>query len=138
MKKFKVQITGDRKWDDWEIIFRELSRFNPAETIIIHGDADGADSIAGMIAEEMGFEVIPMPAHWRHNCDQWVLRYGPCPPDCKEYCGVGAGPIRNRKMAKLNADLVLAFHKNIKKSKGTKDMVEVCEKKGMEVRIISE
>lgn len=35
-------------------------------------------------------------------------------------------------------DLVLAFHKNIAESKGTKHMMEYAKKKGCPVRLVSE
>jgi len=60
------------------------------------------------------------------------------PADWEKY-GKASGPIRNRKMFKLGQpDLVLAFHNDIYKSKGTNDMVfNVARPAGTEVKIIA-
>ena len=57
-----------------------------------------------------------------------VLRYGR-----------GAGPRRNRQMLDENPDisLVLAFHEDLGRSKGTRDMVRRSEKKGIRTKIIT-
>lgn len=58
-----VLICGDRDWIDEEPIEKRLSQL-PAGTVIIHGAARGADTIAGMVAERLGFKVVPYPAQW--------------------------------------------------------------------------
>jgi hypothetical protein len=81
--------------------------------LIIHGAAKGADTIAGNIANKLGFQVVSVPAEW-------------------EKYGRAAGPIRNKIMLNMEPDLVLAFHSDIENSKGTKNMVEIARKKGVE------
>jgi hypothetical protein len=100
----KVLVCGDRDWTNKEAIRRELSKFPPG-TVVVHGDCRGADRLAGEVAEELGFRVIPVPADW-------------------DTYGDAAGPIRNAKMLREHPDIerVLAFHPNLKKSKGTKNM----------------
>ncbi len=116
-------MVGDRNWTDTKIIRRELSRF-PKGTRVIHGAARGADEIAGRVATELGFEVMAFPADWP--------KYGRA-----------AGPIRNQKMLEFlmrqdpeEPKLVLAFHRNLGRSRGTADMVKRARSAGVEVKII--
>jgi hypothetical protein len=97
----KVLICGDRNWSNREKIKSFLSTL-PKDTIIVEGEASGADRIAREESEKLGLQVKKYPADW------------------KKY-GRSAGPIRNRQMLNENPDLVVAFHNNINSSKGTKD-----------------
>jgi hypothetical protein len=114
----KILVTGSRTWYDRDIIYRELVKY-PKDSILIQGVAKGADSIARDIALKLGMEVWDYPAEW----DKY---------------GKSAGPIRNRQMLDQNPDLVLAFHKNIEESKGTKDCVNEATKRGIPVKLIKE
>jgi hypothetical protein len=115
----RVLVSGDRNWTDVEAIRRELSKL-PDDTVIIHGDARGADSIADEVAKELGFEVDPYPAEWE-----------------KYY--KAAGPIRNQQMIdEGKPDKILAFHPNIQESKGTKDMVKRAVKHSIPFQVFSE
>lgn len=98
----KVLVTGDRNWTDKEMIEHVLSLWLTPKDTLIHGAARGADILAGKAAEEFGATVLPFSADW----DKY---------------GRAAGPIRNRQMLDQKPDLVLAFHDNLKDSKGTKD-----------------
>lgn len=108
----KVLVCGSRKWRDWTPIERELRELPPG-TIIVHGDAPGADNIADKIARALGFEVRPYPADWDAHPR-------------------AAGPIRNSRMLKEEhlpdepIDLVLAFAKDFSRSAspGTNDMMD--------------
>ena len=122
----KVVICGDRNWTDKESIRRALSMFD-SDTVIIHGDNGrvhpltgkaykGADKITGEIAKELGLQVIAVPAKW-------------------DRFGRAAGPVRNREMLELKPDLVVAFHHDIEKSKGTKDMVNAARKAGIRTKV---
>ena len=114
----RVLVCGDRNWTDRGVIHRQLKKL-PADTIIIEGEAEGADLIARSVAEELGFTVEPYPALW------YVY-------------GRGAGPVRNKQMLdKGKPDLVLAFHDNIEESRGTKDMVMQAAKRGIETIVIN-
>jgi hypothetical protein len=105
-------------WTDREAIKRELEKL-PTYTVVIEGEALGADILGKEVALELGFEVDPYPAKWS--------RYGR-----------GAGPIRNRQMLdKGKPDLVLAFHTNIQASTGTKHMVKIAREAGVEVRVFA-
>jgi hypothetical protein len=94
-------------------------RFPPKNTTIIHGDARGADSLAGGLAKLLGMFVIPVTAKW-------------------DIYGKAAGPIRNRQMLALGPDLVLAFHNDIENSLGTKNMVTIARKQGVFTEVIEE
>jgi len=112
-----VLVTGDRNYRRIDFVERELKKL-PSDTIIIHGAAPGADTLAGLIAERIGLKVISFPARWH-------------------VYGRSAGPIRNQAMIdEGRPDLILAFHDNIKDSKGTKDMINKGIKAGKKVILI--
>jgi hypothetical protein len=113
-----VLVCGDRNWDDYDTIRKELKKL-PKGSVIVHGDCRGADKIAGEVAMELGLKVIAFPAEWG--------KYGK-----------SAGPIRNAKvLEETRPDLVLAFHDDLENSKGTKDMVYRAAKENIMVKIIS-
>lgn len=116
-KLMKILVTGDRNWKKFGPIRRELQKF-PKGTIVVHGDARGADTCADFIAKSLGLIPKPYPADWN-------------------LYKKAAGPIRNRQMLKENPDveLVLAFHEHIEESKGTKDMIEIAENAGIFVKL---
>ncbi len=113
----RILVCGDRNWSNKKAIFNELKDF-PKNTVIIHGAARGADSIAGTVAKELGFEVEVYPADWNKF-------------------GKAAGIIRNKQMLEAKPDLVLAFHPDLDKSKGTKNMVQISRKAGVETKLIT-
>ena len=77
-------------------------------SLVIEGEQRGADTSGKLWAETVKVKVEPHPANW--------AKYGRA-----------AGPIRNREMLKSNPDLVVAFHDNILKSKGTADMLKAAK-----------
>ena len=111
-----VLVCGDRNWDDEETM-ENFIRHLPKDTTIIHGNCRGADKMAGRLGVKYRLEVIPFDAKW-------------------DIYGRAAGPIRNKRMLdEGKPDIVVAFHRDITKSKGTKDMVRQAEKHGVEVII---
>lgn len=82
----------------------------------MHGGAKGADSLAGLVARQLGFKVEVYPANW------------------KKY-GRAAGPVRNNQMLDTDPDVVLAFHPNLKESKGTAHCVREARKRSIEVKL---
>jgi hypothetical protein len=112
----RVLCCGDRNWTDRATIERELRTF-PGDTVVIEGEARGADALAREVALALGFTVLAYPAHWQ------------------EY-GRAAGAIRNREMLQQNPELVLAFHNDIEHSKGTKDMVAIAQRASVPTRVI--
>jgi hypothetical protein len=119
----KVLCCGDRDWNNKEFIrnlFIICENIIKKKLIIIHGAARGADTLCGEVAKELGFEVRKYPAKW-------------------EELGKKAGPIRNQEMLdKENPDMVFAFHNDIERSKGTKDMVKRAQKRNIRVHMFCE
>lgn len=87
---------------------------NQSDIIIISGTAKGADTLGERYAEEKSYEVWRYPADWNTY-------------------GKKAGYIRNEKMAQV-ADALVAFWDG--KSRGTKHMIDLAYKYGLEVRIV--
>lgn len=85
----------------------------PSDAVVIHGDARGADTIAGRLAEESGLRVIAFPAAWG--------RYGRA-----------AGSLRNAQMLEEGRpDVVYAFAVDLAMSRGTADMVARARRAGV-------
>lgn len=124
----KVLITGSRTWTDELIIIREMSKFPPG-TIIVHGAARGADSLADKVARSFGH--IPRPY--------------PVTPSDWEVIGPRAGVLRNTHMLKMEhpdkdgvgIDLCLAFTDDyLENSRGTNNMVKQVMKAGIKVKVV--
>ena len=134
--RYRVLVCGDRDWDDVEFMYDELDKLaDIANPHIIHGAARGADRIAGEWAKSRMVPVRPFPAKWYDLKHPLALikinKFG------KEYNAM-AGPIRNQQMLdEGKPDLVMAFHNDIKSSKGTADMVRRARKAGIEVKVFS-
>ena len=116
-KRVRVLICGDRNWTDWATILSIVMGFRPG-TVVIEGEARGADRITRRCAEACGLEVEGCPADWH--------RFGPA-----------AGPIRNTHMLQfLKPDFGIAFHTNLSASKGTADMVRKLQRAGKPVILV--
>jgi len=89
----------------------------PEDMTVICGDARGADKLGAEWAEFHGIAVKHMPAKWR-------LPNG--------MTDRGAGHKRNAEMAAIG-DILFAFWDG--KSKGTKGMIDVALRKGLEVHV---
>jgi hypothetical protein len=115
----RVIICGSRHWADYAYIEQVMrERLGPGD-VVIHGAARGADTMAGIVGEEMGLEVLPFPANW------------------KKY-GKAAGPVRNREMLEEGKpDEVWAFTADLAKSRGTKNMVETAKWKGVPFEVFT-
>jgi len=101
----RILICGDRNYQDWIKVQEYLDTISRT-TIIIHGGARGADSLAGNLATSLKMKVIKFPANW----DKY---------------GKAAGVLRNQQMLDEGyPDLVVYFHKDIENSKGTRDMLK--------------
>jgi len=103
----RLIICGSRSWDDYAMILFELRRFHDTVGItrVIHGGAQGADTLAGRAAEELGIPVTIFPAKW-------------------SLYGRSAGYKRNWQMAKCSSpDSVWAFQ--VGRSAGTQHMIDI-------------
>jgi hypothetical protein len=112
-----VLACGDRNWNDRAIVAHRFRRL-PAGSVIIEGECRGLDLLAKEVATNFGLQVVPCPARW------------------KDY-GRMAGPVRNRKMLAMKPDLVLAFHDDLAKSKGTKDCVNEARRLNFYVEVVT-
>jgi hypothetical protein len=112
----KVIICGSRTWSDWKPI-REYIDSLPEGTIVIHGGARGADSMAAACAKQRGLEVWEYPAKWT-------------------LFGKRAGILRNQAMLDERPVYVVAFTLNLATSRGTRDMVERARAAGVPVEVL--
>lgn len=110
-----ILVTGDRQWRHRGLIRRELMRHMPSK--ILHGGARGADTIAGQVASALGIAVVEFRAQWN-------------------VFGRKAGPMRNRAMLAAKPDMVLAFHDDPARSRGTKDCVVEARRQGIPVMLV--
>lgn len=108
-----VLVTGDRHWDDLPLLLSRMQYWHAESgsgpiTLLIHGDCRGADRMGGRAAECLSIPIAKYPADWN--------RYGP-----------KAGMIRNRLMLNIHSDvdLVLAFHDELRTSRGTRHMIKI-------------
>lgn len=109
----RILICGDRNYNSVESVFNYISGLS-LDTVIIHGNCEGADTLAKHVALRLGLQVIPFPADWSK--------------------GRAAGPIRNRQMlVEGRPDRVIAFHDSLTTSRGTRDMITQTLRAGIPV-----
>lgn len=115
-EQFRVIIAGGREFNDYELLSTKCDFFfsNRRPTAIVCGEARGADTLGKRYAKEHGIPVRSFPADWNTY-------------------GKKAGYIRNEEMAQ-NADALIAFWDG--KSPGTKNMIELAQKKGLAYRVV--
>jgi hypothetical protein len=109
----KVLVCGSRDWKDHQLISNVLAQL-PRGTVVIHGAARGADTIAAAIADAMGFETRAFPADWRGK-------------------GRRAGILRNLAMLNDRPDRVIAFQ--LHGSTGTQHTIDEARKRGTPVDV---
>jgi hypothetical protein len=112
----RVLVCGDRAYPDAAYLWRRLDEYLPEPPeVVIDGAAAGADTMAHEWADAHGYATLRFPAEW--------AKYGRA-----------AGPVRNRQMiVEGHPDLVIAFHRDLVNSKGTKDMVRQARGHGIDV-----
>lgn len=108
-------ICGSRTWSDPDPIDRLLARLT-ADTVVVHGAAPGADSLAESLAHARGLAVEAHPADWATY-------------------GRRAGPIRNAAMLASGIDRVVAFRMP-GASRGTDHMVRIAQAAGIPTEVI--
>jgi hypothetical protein len=131
----KLLITGDRNWNNRQLIYVWLKKLKAlGYDQLIEGEARGADTIAKEEALKLGYtllnrneKTVGWPALW----DDFKRMY---PIEDYGMKWKSAGTERNIEMLnKGNPDLVLAFHPDLSKSKGTKHMVNISKLKNKKV-----
>ena len=121
----KVLVCGNRHWDNINSIMSELEilTFTDGDNFLITGGCSGADYMAECITRNTDLS------------DFWTIKVFHADWDKH---GKSAGPIRNREMLDMEPDIVLAFHGDLSKSKGTKDCVFEANRRGIRVVLIPE
>lgn len=138
----RILITGSRSWPDPQVLadtlmdaWHDATQNGHQRIVIVHGGADGADTLARLWAEGHGLE------HEQHDAP-WA---SPCPAACSpghrkkrarggDYCPT-AGHRRNQHMVDQGADLCIAFHHN--NSTGTADAIRRATAAGIPVRTVT-
>ena len=130
MKELRVIIAGSRDFDDFpklmnssiEILTGISKKRDDLDRIrIISGTARGADKLGEQYAKIAGYELSKFPADW-------------------DGLGKRAGYVRNAEMAKFaveddNYGVLIAFWDG--KSRGTKHMIDLANKYGLEVHVVN-
>ena len=113
---FKVIIAGGRDFYNADLLYSTLDRLLLKKTNvqIVSGFAKGADSLALMYAADRNLPWKIFPADWDTH-------------------GKQAGYIRNKVMADF-ADACVCFWDG--KSRGTADMIGLCRKRKIPLRVI--
>lgn len=115
----RLLVCGDRKWRDRDYLYTILNdlRLFYDVSVVIEGEAAGADRMAGEWAVERGIPVERYPADWNRD-------------------GKPAGIIRNVQMLKEGKpEMVVAFHRSFRESKGTRHMVTIAREAGIQCHI---
>lgn len=88
----KLLVTGSRFQKDRIFVWKTLDYLHRRHLFdcVIHGDAEGTDSLAKQWAIARGIHQVPFPADWK----RW---------------GRSAGPRRNAEMILENPDVVAVF-----------------------------
>jgi len=132
LKELRIIVAGSRDFRDYQLLSDTIMEFltdkddidivdNPSQVKFISGTARGADVLGEQFAYTWGYDVIRFPADWNN-------------------LGRRAGYIRNEEMAKFacengNQGMLIAFWDG--KSKGTKHMIDLANKYGLEVHVVN-
>lgn len=120
MKIDRLLVCGDREWTDRDLIHDTLDNLSPR--VVIHGGCQGADKLACEWADKWEGRECPLSVAYPANWEKY---------------GKAAGPIRNQQMIdEGKPDAVVAFHDNLSKSVGTRDMIVRAQKAGLPVLFV--
>ena len=88
----KLLVFGGRDFKDRDFVFRTLDRAHERRpvTLVIEGEAEGADKLAGEWADARGIHCARVRALW-------------------DFYGRAAGPKRNEAMRDLSPDAAIGF-----------------------------
>jgi hypothetical protein len=116
---YKIIVAGTRTFNDYALLETRLIGVlrgkRPSQVTIVSGGARGADSLGERFAREKKCKLARFPADW-------------------ETYGKSAGYRRNAEMANF-ANACIVFWDG--KSKGTKHMIDLAEKHGLELYIVN-
>lgn len=112
----KLIVAGGRDFNNYELLKKEiLDRYSIKNLEIVCGKARGADTLGERFAKEFKLKIKYFPANWDLN-------------------GRSAGYVRNCEMAEY-ADCLIAFWDW--KSKGTRHMIDLANRKNIKIDIIN-
>ena len=108
----RLLVCGGRDFNNQSRVFHVLYKIHEKRPIteIIHGDARGADSLAGRWAQIEHIKETAVPADWDTH-------------------GKAAGLLRNQQMLEMKPDGVVAFPGG----RGTAHMVRIAKQEGITV-----
>ena len=109
----KVIIAGGRDYHNYDTLLEAIKEAQFPIATVVSGGAKGVDALGERYASEMNLQLNVYEADWETH-------------------GRAAGPIRNRKMAE-NAEALIALWDG--QSRGTKNMIETAQKKGLLVYV---
>lgn len=112
----RLIIAGGRYFNDYQLLKRKVNELTKNHKVleVICGEATGADSLGKKWAIENSITVKSMPPDW-------------------DKFGKSAGYRRNTEMANCATHLI-AFWDG--KSRGTKHMIDIMDKKGLPYRVV--
>lgn len=127
MKELRIIIAGSRDFNDYELLKKSAIEIITKKTMlpdltrIVSGGARGADTLGERFANEMGLEISRFIPDW-------------------DGLGKRAGYVRNAEMAKFaveddNDGMLIAFWDG--QSRGTKHMIDLAKKYGLEVHVVN-
>lgn len=128
VKEMRIIVAGGRGFNDYSLLSEKLMDYledmdnkdvidNHNQVKFISGTARRADVLGEQFAYNYGYDVIRFPAKW-------------------DELGKRAGYVRNAEMAKYAAEkcgVLFAFWDG--KSKGTKNMIDLAKRYGLEVHV---
>lgn len=129
VKEMRIIVAESRDFNDYSLLSEKLMDYlddnmdnkdvidNHNQVKFISGTARGADVLGEQFAYNYGYDVIRFPAKW-------------------DELGKRAGYVRNAEMAKYAAEkygVLFAFWDG--KSKGTKNMIDLAKRYGLEVHV---
>lgn len=124
----RIIVCGSRDWSSYNDIYTFLRGYRVyvndttagGPATVVHGDARGADRLAGDAARRLGMRVEPHRADWSGR-------------------GLMAGHERNRLMLALGADLVVAFKHDFNPKMdrgGTENMIRIAMEAGVRTIVL--
>lgn len=115
----RVLITGDRHWNCLRLAERIVERLlvRYEDLVIVHGAAKGVDEVFALACDALDVDHEPYPADWTKH-------------------GKAAGPIRNREMVASGITFVVAVHRRLVGSRGTRDCVRQALAAGIPVYLL--
>ena len=130
VKEMRIIVAGSRDFKDYDLLSEKLMEYleyindkdvvdNPSQVKFVSGTARGADMLGEQFAYNYGYDVTRFPAKW-------------------DELGKRAGYVRNAEMAKYASEkygVLFAFWDG--KSKGTKNMIDLAKRYGLEVHVIN-